>query len=35
MTEREKIIEIIESNKLYVLDMDCNDCPYKDKPNKT
>lgn len=35
MTEREKIIEIIESNKLCVLDMDCNDCPYKDKLNKT
>ena len=35
MDEREKIIEIIESNKLCVLDMDCNDCPYKDKLNKT
>lgn len=35
MTEREKIIEIIESNKLCILDMDCNDCPYKDKLNKT
>lgn len=35
MTEREKIIEIIESNKLCILDMDCNDCPYKDKFNKT
>lgn len=35
MTDREKIIKIIESNKLCVLDMDCNDCPYRDNLNKT
>lgn len=35
MTDREKIIKIIESNKLCVLDMDCNGCPYRDNLNKT
>lgn len=35
MTDREKIVEIIESNKICVLAMDCADCPYRDKLNKT
>lgn len=35
MTDREKIINIVEQNKLCIVDVDCKDCQYKDKLDKT